>query len=348
MLTKIIAEDLVRKVQAHIENAEKILIVSHIGPDGDAIGSSLGLWHYLMTLGKEPTVIVPSVFPRFLNWMPGAEKILVYNEKREDSEKIKEECKKIIEDADLIFNLDFNEIKRAGEMADLILNSSVPKILIDHHINPDNFAEVIISYPEISSTSELIFRLICRMGDFDNINLGCAECIYTGMMTDTGGFTFNSNKPEIYTIIYELLKIGIDKDEIYRKVYNTYSTNRMRLMGYAISEKMKIYPEYRTALITLSLDELKNYNHQIGYTEGFVNIPLQMRKVIFSIFIRQDPDKIKISFRSQGDFPANKVAADLFGGGGHLNAAGGESYETIEECVKKIEDALPNYKAFLG
>jgi Exopolyphosphatase-related proteins len=340
MLTKIIAEDLIRKSQALIEKSEKIVIVTHIGPDGDAMGSSLGLWHYLMTIEKEPTVIVPSVYPGFLSWMPGIENVLIYNDK-------KEECDKIIEDAELIFALDFNTIKRVGDMSTAILNASAPKILVDHHIHPDDFAKVTISYPEISSTSELVFRLICRMGDFDLINLGCAECIYTGMMTDTGGFTFNSNSPEIYTIIYKLLNIGVDKDEIYRNVYNTYSANRMRLVGYALSEKMKIYPEHKTALITLSLEELRHFKHQIGDTEGLVNMPLQIEDVIFSVFMRQDPDKIKISFRSKGTFPANKVSADVFGGGGHLNAAGGESYETMEECIKKFENALPDYKAFL-
>ncbi|MDR0811883.1 MAG: bifunctional oligoribonuclease/PAP phosphatase NrnA [Paludibacter sp.] len=342
MLTKIIAEDLVRKVQEHIDEAEKIVIVAHIGPDGDAVGSSLGLWHYLMTLGKEPTVILPSVYPNFLAWMPGIETVLDYK-----NYSHKKTCEEKIAEADLIFILDLNEPKRMDELSSVVLKAAAPKILIDHHIHPADFTKITISYPEFSSTSEIIFRLICRMGDFDKINLGCAECIYTGMMTDTGGFTFNSNKQEIYSIIYELLRIGVDKDDIYRKVYNTYSADRMRLVGYSLSEKMKLYPEYKTALITLSLDELKRFNHQVGDTEGLVNMPLQIKDVIFSIFVRQDPDKTKISFRSQGTFPANKVAADLFGGGGHLNAAGGESYEPIEDIVKKIENALPDYSAFL-
>ena len=234
-----------------------------------------------------------------------------------------------------------------GKMADAVLKASADKILVDHHLHPDTYAKIKVSYPEISSTSELIFRLICRMGDFSMINLACAECIYTGMMTDTGGFTYNSNNHEIYAIIAELIKLGVDKDAIYRKVFNTYSEDRLRLMGYCLFHKMKVYPEYKTALITLTLKELSQFNYVNGDSEGFVNIPLSIAGIDFSVFMREDTDKIKISFRSQGTFPSNKVAADLFHGGGHLNASGGESSTTLAEAVKKFEDALPDYKDFL-
>jgi phosphoesterase RecJ-like protein len=185
------------------------------------------------------------------------------------------------------------------------------------------------------------------MGDFSKINLACADCIYTGMMTDTGGFTYNSNKAEIYTIVAELINLGVDKDDIYRRVYNTFSADRIRLMGYCLNDKMKVYPEYKAALITLSKDELAKYNYQNGDSEGFVNIPLSIKGIVFSVFMREDTEKIKLSLRSQGTFPANKVAADLFNGGGHLNAAGGESNLSLEDTVKKFEEALPNYKELL-
>ncbi len=340
MISKVIAEDLIYKVQKSIDKAEKIIIVVHVGPDGDAMGSSLALWHYLMTIEKEPVVIVPTAFPNFLSWMPGAECVLVYEENKDISDKI-------ISEAELIFTLDFNVPNRLEKMEAAIMNSPAPKILVDHHLHPSDFAKVIISYPEISSTSELIFRLICRMGNFSKINLACAECIYTGMMTDTGGFTYNSNKPEIYTIISELIKLGVDKDDIYRKVFNNYSSDRMKLMGYALYKKMKVYPEYKAALITLSSKELQEFNYQNGDSEGLVNMPLSIDGVIFSVFMREETDKIKISLRSQGTFPVNKVSADLFNGGGHLNAAGGESYTTLHEAVKKFEEALPDYKDFL-
>ncbi|MDP4239057.1 MAG: DHH family phosphoesterase [Bacteroidota bacterium] len=340
MISKIIAEDLITKAKKAIDNVDKIVIVAHVGPDGDAIGASLALWHYLMTVEKEPVIIVPNPFPNFLAWMPGAECILDYESQKEKSDEM-------IASAELIFALDFNTASRLGDMADAVLIAPADKILVDHHLHPDTFAKIKISYPEISSTSELIFRLICRMGDFSMINLACAECIYTGMMTDTGGFTYNSNNQEIYTIIAELIKLGVDKDEIYRKVFNTYSVDRLRLMGFCLYHKMKVYPEYRAALITLTKKELDEFNYINGDAEGFVNIPLSIAGVDFSVFMREDTDKIKISFRSQGTFPANKVAADLFNGGGHLNAAGGESKLTLDDSVKKFEEALPDYQDFL-
>lgn len=340
MISKIIAEDLVTKSEKLILKSDNIVIVTHVGPDGDAMGAALGLWHYLMTIDKEPIVIVPTAFPNFLTWMPGAECVLVY-------EDVKDQCDKLLLEAELIFALDFNVSKRLATMEETVLNSKAEKILIDHHLHPGNFTKVVLSYPETSSTSELIFRLICRMGDFSKINLACAECIYTGMMTDTGGFTYNSNNQEIYIIIAELIKLGVDKDKLYRKVFNNYSEDRMRLMGFCLFHKMKVYPEYQTALITITGNELYQFKYQNGDTEGFVNIPLSIDGVVFSVFMREDTDKIKISFRSQGTFPANKVAADLFGGGGHLNAAGAESYSTLAETIKKLEVALPDYKDFL-
>ena len=340
MISKIIAEELINKVKKAIDKVEKIVIVAHVGPDGDAMGSTLALWHYLMTIEKEPVVIVPTAFAAFLNWLPGSECVLVY-------EDYKQKADELIAEAELIFTLDFNQAKRMASMADVVLNAPAPKILVDHHLHPGDYASIVVSYPEISSTSELIFRLICRMGDFSKINLACAECIYTGMMTDTGGFTYNSNNQEIYIIIAELIKIGVDKDAIYRRVFNTYSADRLRLMGFCLFQKMKIYPEYRTALITLTSKELQQFNFQNGDAEGFVNIPLSIAGVEFSVFMREDTDKIKISLRSQGSFPANKVAADLFNGGGHLNASGGESYLSLADTARKFEDALADYKDFL-
>jgi phosphoesterase RecJ-like protein len=340
MISKIISEDLIHKTEKLINASEKIAIVVHTGPDGDAMGASLGLWHYLMTIEKEPVVIVPDSLPSFLKWMPGTECLMVYSDSAET-------CEKMLAGADLIFALDFNVLSRVGKMENALRNAAAPKILVDHHLHPENFAKVTISYPEISSTSELVFRLICRMGNFSKINLAGAECILTGMMTDTGGFSYNSNSPEIYSIVHELLKLGVDKDEIFRKVFNTFSESRLRLTGYALYEKMKIYPANKAALITLNAEELKRFDYQIGDTEGLVNMPLSVENVIFSVFMREERDKIKVSLRSVGTFPANKVSSDLFNGGGHLNAAGGESYTSLEEAVRKFEEALDDYKDFL-
>ena len=341
MISKVIAEELIHKLKREIENAENIVLVTHVGPDGDALGSALGMWHFLMTIDKTPTVIVPSPPPNFLMWMPGADRMIIYSEKKEEADKA-------IDEAELILAVDFNTPNRLALMAEKVVNAKAHKILIDHHLNPSpDFANVVISYPQISSTSELIFRAICRMGHFSDINLGCAECIYVGMMTDTCGFTYNSNHEEIYSIIYELIKLGVDKDDIYRKVYNTFSADRMRLMGYCLYKKMKIYPEYQAALITLTQKELHEFNYDNGDAEGFVNIPLSIEGINFTVFMREDPDKIKVSLRSQGTFPTNKFASEVFGGGGHLNASGGESFTTLQAAVRKFEEALPLYREFL-
>ena len=340
MISKVIGEELVLKAQRAIEHADSIAIVAHVGPDGDAMGSSLGMWHYLMTKDKSPVVIMPSPYPDFYTWMSGAENVLIYTE---DVELATQQ----LQDVDLIMALDFNTPSRLGKMEEAVLHSPAKKINIDHHLLPGDFADIVISHPEIASTSELVFRLICRMGDFSAINLAGAECIYTGMMSDTGGFTYNSNDQEIYVIISELLKLGVDKDTIYRKVYNTYSENRLRLMGYCLYHKMKLYPEHRAALITLTANEMQRFNFKIGDDEGFVNIPLSIGQVVFSVLMREESDKIKISLRSEGSFPANKFAADVFNGGGHLNASGGEFYGTLEDAVKLFEENLPVYRDFM-
>ena len=340
MISKIISEELVSRFREAISIKNEIVIVSHVSPDGDAVGSSLALWHYLLQLDKNVSVVVPNSFPASLAWLPGAKSIVYYDMQKNKAEKL-------FAQADLIIALDFNALKRLDKMANAFANATAPKILIDHHLYPEDFAKIVISYPEISSTAEVIFRLICRLGHFEKITKECAECILTGMMTDTGGFSYNSNQAEIYVIVAELIKLGVDKDEIYRRVFNTFSLNRLKLSTFSIYRKMTVFPEYKTAVILLTVKELERFNYKIGDIEGIVNIPLSIDGIIFSILMREDTDKIKISLRSQGTFPANKVAADLFGGGGHLNAAGGESYEGLQASFKKLKAALPDYVGFL-
>ena len=341
MLTKVIAQSSVDHFRKWFERADKIVIVSHVSPDGDAIGSSLGLWHFLVSQNKDAYVVVPNGFPGFLKWMPGSKDVLLYDRYMAFADQL-------IAKADIICCLDFNALSRIGDMAGSVEASPARKILIDHHLYPDDFCRITISHPEISSTSELVFRLICRMGYFPDISREAAECIYTGMMTDTGGFSFNSNHPEIYYIIGELLSKGIDKDEIYRKVYNTYSECRLRLMGHVLT-RMKIYEECHSALLTLTVEEQNRFNYVKGDSEGFVNIPLSVKGVRFSCFLREDTERdvIKISLRSVGDFPCNKVAAGYFNGGGHLNASGGEFYGTMEEAAARFEEALKAFEPAL-
>lgn len=341
MLTKVIEQANIDHFAKWLDRADKMVIVSHVGPDGDAIGSSLGLWHFLNSLDKTANVIVPNAFPDFLKWMPGSKDILLYD-------RYKEFADKLIAEADVICCLDFNATSRIDAMKEAVLASPARKILIDHHLHPEDFCKITISHPQISSTSELVFRLICRMGYFSDITRECAECIYTGMMTDTGGFTYNSNNREIYFIISELLTKGIDKDEIYRKVFNTYSESRLRLMGHVLTQ-MKVYHEHRAALITLTKKEQSQFSYIRGDSEGFVNIPLSIKNVVFSCFLREDTERpmIKVSLRSVGTFPCNQLAAEFFGGGGHLNASGGEFYGTMEEAKKVFEQALEKYKPLL-
>lgn len=339
MLTKVIPQAKIDHLKKWLDRAEKIVIVAHVAPDGDAIGSSLGLYHYLEEQGKTVNVIVPNAFPDFLRWMPGSKDILRYD-------KYKEFADELIAGADVLFCLDFNALKRLDKMADAVAASPARKAMIDHHPYPEEFCRITISHPEIASTSELIFRLICRLGDYEEMSKESAECIYTGMMTDTGGFTYNSNNREIYFIISELIAKGIDKDAIYRKVFNTYSESRLRLMGFILYEKMVVYPEFCSALITLTNAEQQRFNYVKGDSEGFVNIPLSVKNIRFSAFLREDRDAgmIKISLRSVGDFPCNKIASEYFNGGGHLNASGGEFYGSMSEAVDLFKRALVKYQ----
>ncbi|MDR0428159.1 MAG: bifunctional oligoribonuclease/PAP phosphatase NrnA [Dysgonamonadaceae bacterium] len=340
MLNQVISESIIQKAEKYLNKANKIVIISHVSPDGDALGSSLGLYHFLLELGKSVNVLVPNNFPQFLNWMKGVKDVTIGNKHDASS-------KELIEAAELLFCLDFNALKRTDQLASYIEKSRAKKIMIDHHPFPDNFADLIISHPEISSTSELIFRFICQLGMFDLINRDAAECIYTGMMTDTGAFTFNSNSSQIYFIIGELLEKGIDKDAIYDKVYNNYSESRIRLQGYVLYEKMRLFNEYKTSLITLSAAEQQVFQWQQGDTEGFVNIPLSIENVVFSAFIREETNKIRISFRSKGNFPTNQFASEIFHGGGHLNASGAEFSGSLDEAIDLFEQSLPKYKQLL-
>jgi len=321
-----------------IDGAKRIAITIHLSPDGDAMGSAHALKHLLYRLGKtDITIIAPNEFPHFLNWLPEAENVLLYD-------KQKAEAEKAFNDADLIICADYNEPKRIGNMGEALLASKAKKIMIDHHVGPSDFADVTLSYPQMPSCCELIYHVICGMGYKNLIDKTIATCIYTGMMTDTVNFSVNFEDPDTYLILADLLHLGINRNEIYSNVYNQYSANRERLVGYCLYKKMTIYPEYRTALIALTGKELYPFNFQSGDAEGIVNIPLQIADVDMSVFMREDKDKIKISFRSKGDLATNKFAKIYFNGGGHKNAAGGESHTTIPDTIKHFEECLPKLK----
>ena len=335
MQIQFIANESVLAARHLIESAQRIVTISHMSPDGDAVGSSLAARHLLRALGKQVTTVLPNHFPAFFGWMNGASDILIY-------ENDNKAVQTAIVEADLVILLDLNSLKRINGVKPLVEQSKAPKLLIDHHLDPEQFTDVIVSYPNISSTSELLYALIVQMGWGDRIDKACAEAIYVGMMTDTGNFSYTSQQPEIYTIISELLKIGIDKDDIYRRVYTNYSEKRMRLMGYCLLNKMKIYPKQHTAVISLTKEELERFDFHVGDTEGFVNIPLSIDGINRSVFVREEEKKVKLSFRSQGAVPVNTIAAQHFGGGGHLNAAGGESYLSIAQTLTKLEFIILN------
>lgn len=339
MITQKVDEGLISKAKALVDGATNIVITAHVSPDGDAVGSTLAMCHYLKSLGKNATVVLPTAFPAFFKWLEGAREVIIFKDNRRAAVNA-------INQADLIIAQDYNELKRLGEdgMPKVVRETSCKKLMIDHHLNPEPFAEVTISYPLMSSACELLYRVLRTWNNGALLPKHIAECIFTGMMTDTGSFSYNSNDPDIYYIVAELIKSGIDKDQIHRNVFNNYTADRYRMMGYALT-KMEIIPEYGTAIITMSRDELNRFNYRKGDTEGFVNMPLSIKGVVFSAFLKEEDNLIKISLRSQGEFPCNIVANENFNGGGHLNASGGEAHgEQLEAVAQRLRDVLPRYK----
>lgn len=332
----IMNEDQLVQMNQLISNANNILITCHKSPDGDAIGATLAWAEYLTSIGKEPTMIVPDQFPDFLTWLPNSQKIVRYDKHRE-------KCDMLFKIADLIFCLDYNTPSRVDEMEQSLVNSPASRVLIDHHLKPEVPAVLTISQPEACSTCELIFRIVWQMGAFEQQTKHFAVPVYCGMMTDTGGFLYNSTRCEIYFIISQLLTKHIDKDRIYRNVYHNYSEDRIRLMGYVLYEKLVYIPEYNAAFYTLTKDELRRFHFIKGDAEGLVNIPQQIKGLKLSISLREDTDKpniIWVSLRSVDDFPCNLMAEQFFNGGGHLNASGGRINGTMQEAIETVRKAI--------
>ena len=332
----IMNEDQLVQMNQLISNANNILITCHKSPDGDAIGATLAWAEYLTSIGKEPTMIVPDQFPDFLTWLPNSQKIVRYDKHRE-------KCDMLFKIADLIFCLDYNTPSRVDEMEQSLVNSPANRVLIDHHLKPEVPAVLTISQPEACSTCELIFRIVWQMGAFEQQTKHFAVPVYCGMMTDTGGFLYNSTRCEIYFIISQLLTKHIDKDRIYRNVYHNYSEDRIRLMGYVLYEKLVYIPEYNAAFYTLTKDELRRFHFIKGDAEGLVNIPQQIKGLKLSISLREDTDKpniIWVSLRSVDDFPCNLMAEQFFNGGGHLNASGGRINGTMQEAIETVRKAI--------
>lgn len=326
----------INEIKTLLINRSKIVITTHQNPDGDAIGSTLGLFSFFQKMGHDVWAIVPNEYPEFLQWLPDNKEIINFS-------RHKKSANRIITQADLIFMLDYNDVKRSNDMMDAIVSSKARKVMIDHHPFPLLQVDFSLSFTEVSSTAELIYEFILALNGQQHMNKSIATCIYTGIMTDTGCFSYNSSRTRTFEIVSHLLSYAIKKDAIYHQVYDNFSLQRMRLLGYSLNEKMQVFPEFHTALISISLDEQKRYDFVTGDSEGFVNYPLSIKGIRFSAFFMEKKDKVKISFRSRGSFPVNAFSEKHFSGGGHLNAAGGESLLSLNDTIKKFIGLLPKY-----
>lgn len=336
MIQKVIPEEKITACLKAINKASKILITTHQRPDGDAVGSALGLYNFLISQDKQASVVLNDPPADNLMFLPGARQMTVFETDEQKATELLRSC-------DLMFVLDMNDPSRAGRIGPFISDSKARKVMVDHHVNPTGFADISISHPEVSSTSELIFRIICRIGCFPEMNRETGDCICAGMLTDTGGLAYNSNDPEIYVIMTELLKKGVNKDEIYARVISGSSVNRLKLKGFFLSSRIKFYEGRHAAISYLSYDDLIKHHFEVGDTEGFVNIPLAVDGIWFSAFAREIKHGVKISLRSKGDIDVNFISRELFGGGGHKHAAGGESREGLKEVIAKLEQAINDY-----
>ena len=345
MLNNIISQEQEQLLRRLIDESDTIVCTCHQNPDGDALGACLAWAEYMKTVfGKTVQVIVPDQYPDYLQWLPNSDKIIRYDKHREG-------CDWTLQHADLVFCLDFNTTRRVDQMQEALDGSPAHKVLIDHHLDPDVPAVLTVSLPEASSTCELVFRLVWQMGGFELLSKHFAVPVYCGMMTDTGAFTYNSDSCDVYFIISQLLTKHINKDRIYRNVYHNFSENRLRLMGYVMYQSLVVDQRLHASYFTLTRNVLKRFHFVKGDAEGLVNMPLQIKGHRLSISLREDTEKddlIWVSLRSVDQFPCNKMAAQFFNGGGHLNASGGRLFCNMEQAIKVVEQAFQAFEAELA
>jgi len=317
----------------------KIIITTHQNPDGDAIGSSLALFHVLKNAGYKVSVIIPNGFPDFLNWMSESAEMIIFDDDKKNT------AKQLIEGAELIFCLDFNALNRIDKMEEPVRIAKGFKVLIDHHPNPQvNEFHLVYSLTTASSTAELVYKFVEQKGWKHLINKDAAECLYAGIITDTGSFSYSCNHAVTYEIMVSLIEKGIDAENLHRLIYDNFSESRLRLLGHALSRKMLIIPEFHAAIISLTKQDLTDFNYQTGDSEGIVNYPLTIREINLAILLTERENMIRISFRSKGKFAVNQIASKHFEGGGHKNAAGANSYVSMEETISKIKIILAEFK----
>jgi phosphoesterase RecJ-like protein len=332
----------IEHIKQLLESPKQIVIVPHKNPDGDAMGSSLGLYHYLNKSNHVVTVITPNDYPDFLKWVPGESSVL-----KHDSQT--KEANAVIEKAEVIFTLDFNVLHRTGNMEPVLADSNAVKIMIDHHQAPDDYATYVYSDVAMSSTCEMVYHFIDKLGDTDKIDANVATCLYLGIMTDTGSFRFPATTSQTHHVVAHLLDKGANNAQIYNNVFDSNTPERLQLLGCALSN-LKIIPEHRTAYITLSHEELNKYNYKKGDTEGVVNYGLSLNNIVLAVIFIEDKQEgiIKISLRSKGNFSVNDLSRAHFDGGGHINAAGGKSYLSLNDTVEKFISILPMYNKALN
>lgn len=325
------------KLKILIEKPKKVVITTHRSPDGDAMGSSLAMSLLLKKIGHTVNVITPNNYANFLHWIPGNEDVIIYEESKEEAERITKH-------SDLIFLMDLNHISRVADFRHSINDSNAKKILIDHHQDPDmGIADIIFSDPKACSTAQLVYEIINTMKLNCHIDKSIAECIYTGIMTDTGSFKYPSTTARTHKIVSELISIGANNTKIHDLVYDNSSANRMKLLGYCLNEKLLLYPENNSAIISLNSKELVRFRFQQGDTEGIINYALAIKGIRFAVFVVEKEGIVKLSLRSKGNFKVNEIANKYFQGGGHTNAAGGISQVSVNETIKNIEDIIKTH-----
>jgi len=329
------------KLKEILGSPRKVTIIMHKSPDGDAVGSSLGVKHYLEKMGHDVSVISPNAYPDFLKWMPGTKSVI-------DFEKLPAAANQAILKADLIIFLDFNSLKRIEDLEKTVKKSKAFRLVIDHHPQPEKFADISFHDAGASSTAELVYDFITLLGDNKRIHKDIANCLYAGIMTDTGSFRFASTTAHTHVVVAQLMRHGAEATKIHRFIDDNNRDIRLRLLGYAVMEKMKIFPEFGTGFITLTQSELKRFDYREGDTEGLVNEPISVKGIVFSaLFTELKDGEIKISFRSKDKFDVNQFARKHFNGGGHVNAAGGRSELSMDETILQFLNLLSIYKSEL-
>lgn len=335
MIRSVINQEALDRLFQLLDQADNVVLTCHRSPDGDALGSVLALRRVLAQLGKNANVVIPDRYPATLAFLPTVNQIITFVEASKQPV-----VERLLDQAQLIFCLDFNSMQRIDTLGPLISNAKAPKVLIDHHERPEPVFDLCFSYPEMSSTCELVYRILMQSRMLPLIDKPVAICLYVGMMTDTGNFTYSCEDPDLYEIQASLMRRKINKQQLFAQAMNTFSEHSLRLQGYALDRKMTIHQPHGVAVITLDQEELLRYKYQRGDTEGLVNRPLSMPAVRCSIFVRQDPEIVKISCRSKGDLDVSRICSRYFGGGGHINAAGGDFKGTIQQALHIIEHEI--------